>query len=136
MFLGMDLALAQQDWGMCPAGSTAVYGGGGTMCQCPDGSYAGMSGCQDVRAIINRSHREITVRQAAFVPSAQPAVEISVAMKAHVAPRTVDACPSTLTIVGEASGAGQGRNVGHPRPTLGRLVGVNSNASLLNKLHS
>src|SRR5258706_5741209 len=30
----------------CPAGSTAVSGGGGIMCQCPDGSFAGLySGC-------------------------------------------------------------------------------------------
>lgn len=29
----------------CPAGSTQVSGGGGIMCQCPDGSYASMAGC-------------------------------------------------------------------------------------------
>jgi hypothetical protein len=30
----------------CPPGSTAVSGGGGIMCQCPDGSFAGLySGC-------------------------------------------------------------------------------------------
>src|SRR5258706_13020189 len=30
----------------CPAGSTAVSGGGGIMCKCPDGSYAGLyTGC-------------------------------------------------------------------------------------------
>jgi hypothetical protein len=31
----------------CPPGSVAVSGGGGIMCQCPDGSYAGLyTGCQ------------------------------------------------------------------------------------------
>ena len=30
----------------CPAGSTPVSGGGGMMCQCPDGSFAGLyTGC-------------------------------------------------------------------------------------------
>lgn len=29
----------------CPAGSVQVSGGGGIMCQCPDGSFAGISGC-------------------------------------------------------------------------------------------
>ena len=33
---------AQFMWGgLCPAGSTPVSGGGGMMCQCPDGSMAG-----------------------------------------------------------------------------------------------
>jgi hypothetical protein len=30
----------------CPAGSVPVAGGGGMMCRCPDGSYAGISGCR------------------------------------------------------------------------------------------
>jgi hypothetical protein len=30
----------------CPAGSRPVGGGGGTMCQCPDGSYANYWGCR------------------------------------------------------------------------------------------
>jgi hypothetical protein len=29
----------------CPPGSTQVSGGGGIMCQCPDGSYANINGC-------------------------------------------------------------------------------------------
>jgi hypothetical protein len=31
--------------GFCPPGSRPVGGGGGYMCVCPDGSYAGMDGC-------------------------------------------------------------------------------------------
>jgi hypothetical protein len=31
---------------LCPAGSTPVSGGGGMMCMCPDGSYAGIQGCR------------------------------------------------------------------------------------------
>src|SRR5450631_1406360 len=38
-------AAAQNDGGFCPPGSTPVFGGGGTMCQCPDGSDAGFRGC-------------------------------------------------------------------------------------------
>ena len=30
----------------CPAGSTAVSGGGGIMCRCADGTYANISGCR------------------------------------------------------------------------------------------
>jgi len=30
----------------CPPRSWAVPGGGGTMCQCPDGTYASISGCK------------------------------------------------------------------------------------------
>jgi hypothetical protein len=33
----------------CPPGSRAVAGGGGTMCQCPDGSFASIAGCPTVR---------------------------------------------------------------------------------------
>ena len=33
----------------CPAGSRQVSNGGAIMCQCPDGSYAGISGCAAVR---------------------------------------------------------------------------------------
>ncbi|MEA2839096.1 MAG: hypothetical protein QOF41_426 [Methylobacteriaceae bacterium] len=40
---GSKASFAQQF--QCPAGSYPVSGGGGMMCQCPDGSYAGLSGC-------------------------------------------------------------------------------------------
>jgi hypothetical protein len=30
----------------CPPGSWAVQGGGGKMCQCPDGTFASISGCK------------------------------------------------------------------------------------------
>ena len=33
----------------CPPGSRPVAGGGGTMCLCPDGSYAGIGGCASAR---------------------------------------------------------------------------------------
>src|ERR1700730_17958450 len=36
-------AHGQSTW--CPPGSTPVAGGGGNMCVCPDGSYAGINGC-------------------------------------------------------------------------------------------
>lgn len=53
-FLVKGVAQAQEDWGLCPAGSTPVYAGGGTMCQCPDGSYAGLdSGCPETRPRYN-----------------------------------------------------------------------------------
>jgi hypothetical protein len=41
-FLASNCAKAQ----FCPPGSRSVAGGGGTMCQCPDGSFAGISGCR------------------------------------------------------------------------------------------
>jgi hypothetical protein len=42
-FITLDRSSAQFQ---CPAGSTQVAGGGGIMCQCPDGSFAGLySGC-------------------------------------------------------------------------------------------
>ena len=44
-----EFAVAQNDGGFCPPGSTPVFGGGGAMCQCPDGSMAGMSGCHGGR---------------------------------------------------------------------------------------
>jgi hypothetical protein len=39
-------SMSQAQMFQCPAGSASVSGGGGMMCMCPDGSYAGMSGCQ------------------------------------------------------------------------------------------
>jgi hypothetical protein len=43
-------AAAEAQYFQCPAGSVQVSGGGGIMCQCPDGSYASMSGCPSYRA--------------------------------------------------------------------------------------
>ena len=37
------ISRAQYVW--CPPGTTPVPGGGGNMCLCPDGSYAGIGGC-------------------------------------------------------------------------------------------
>lgn len=40
------LTVAYAQMFQCPAGSTSVMVGGGMMCQCSDGSYAGLSGCK------------------------------------------------------------------------------------------
>jgi hypothetical protein len=40
-----SLTAAHAQGFQCPPGSQQVSGGGGTMCQCPDGSYAGLNGC-------------------------------------------------------------------------------------------
>ena len=46
LFAVMTSAALAQGVFVCPAGSVAVSGGGGTMCLCPDNSYADLSGCQ------------------------------------------------------------------------------------------
>jgi len=45
LLLGTSFANAQ----FCPAGSRQVSNGGGIMCQCPDGSFAGINGCRTVQ---------------------------------------------------------------------------------------